>query len=79
MRPIPQKLYRFLSACGGNWRSTIHIKTVEGDILMAMDRDSQPVFLMPVHFGNSLESGLIPGSAADGLPRTNFRTSLPSI
>lgn len=45
MRPITQKLYMFLSACGGNWRSSIYIEAADGGILMAMDRDGRPVFL----------------------------------
>lgn len=50
MRPITQKLYMFLSACGGNWRNTIHIEAADGCILMAADRDGQPVFFSAAAF-----------------------------
>lgn len=44
------QLYRFLTACGGNWRNSFTISPVREDspgCLMAMDRDGRPVFLAP--------------------------------
>ena len=42
-----RRLYRFLSACGGNWRNTIHIVAQGGHTgwLMAADRDGKPVIM----------------------------------
>ena len=42
-----KQLYKFLTACGGNWRKTIHISAQEGCTgwLLAADRDGAPVLL----------------------------------
>lgn len=42
-----RRLCRFLSACGGNWRNTIHISAEpwRPGWLMAADRDGKPVII----------------------------------
>ena len=42
-----RKLYTFLSACGGNWRNTIHISDPGEHTgwLMAADRDGRPLVM----------------------------------
>lgn len=44
-----RQLYQFLTACGGNWRNTIHIscrgEKDDPGYLLAADRDGQPVIL----------------------------------
>ena len=49
MQPLARQLYRFLSACGGNWRNTIFVSCPEPDsahgFLMAADRDGCPVIM----------------------------------
>ena len=49
MKPLARQLYRFLSACGGNWRNTIFVSCPEPDsapgFLMAADRDGRPVIM----------------------------------
>ena len=45
-----QQLYLFLSACRGNWRSSIYITCQEPDnpgYLLSADRDGKPM-LMPI-------------------------------
>ena len=44
-----RQLYQFLTACGGNWRNTIHIscrgEKDDPGYLLAADRDGQPIIL----------------------------------
>ena len=44
-----RQLYQFLTACGGNWRNTIHIscrgEKDDSGYLLAADRDGQPIIL----------------------------------
>lgn len=54
MNPLARPLYRFLSACGGNWRNTIFVSSSESEpnpgFLMAADRDGCPVIMEPESF-----------------------------
>lgn len=51
-----RKLYAFLTACGGNWRNTIHIPAQEGHAgwLLAADRDGKPVVMNVDAFQNQI-------------------------
>lgn len=52
-----RKLYAFLTACGGNWRNTIHISDKEGHSgwLLAADRDGKPVVMNVDVFQNQIK------------------------
>ena len=49
MKPLARQLYRFLSACGGNWRNTLFVSCLESEsgsgFLMAADRDGCPIIM----------------------------------
>ena len=49
MQPLARQLYRFLSACGGNWRNAIFVSCPELEstpsFLMVADRDGHPVIM----------------------------------
>ena len=50
MNPSTKQLYLFLSACRGNWRSSVYIICQEPDnpgYLLSADRDGKPM-LMPI-------------------------------
>lgn len=52
-----KNLHVFLSACGGNWRNTIHITSQEGHCgwLLAADRDGKPIVIAVDKFQKQID------------------------
>ena len=69
-----QKLYHFLSACGGNWRNTIYIsgKAWHTGWLMAADRDGAPVILSAADFQEQVQEQIIPSECRGYLTESAF-------
>lgn len=73
-----QQLYLFLSACSGNWRSSIYISCREKDnpgYLLSADRDGKPI-IMPVARFQHLTGERIDPTECCGLLTTEALRSL---
>ena len=42
---VTQLFYYFLSACQGNWRSSVHISADGSGYLLSADRDGRPIVM----------------------------------
>ena len=69
-----RKLYAFLTACGGNWRNTIHITAQEGHAgwLMAADRDGKPVIMNVNAFENQIQEQIDTSECRGSLTERDF-------
>lgn len=69
-----QRLYRFLSACGGNWRNTIYISSEAWRLgwLMAADRDGAPVILSVADFQEQTQEQIAPAECRGYLTESAF-------
>lgn len=78
MNPSTKQLYLFLTACSGNWRSSIYISCREKDdpgYLLSADRDGEPI-IMPVARFQQLTGELIDPTECCGLLTTEALRSL---
>ena len=67
------KLYLFLSACGGNWRRSVYISADGPGYLLTADRDARPV-IMPVEQFHALTGERIePAECCGQLTEDGFR------
>lgn len=69
-----RRLYRFLSACGGNWRNTIYIsaETWRPGWLMAADRDGKPVVMAVDAFQKLTQEQVDPAECRGHLTASAF-------
>ena len=69
-----RRLYRFLSACGGNWRNTIHIAAQGGHTgwLMAADQDGKPVVMAVDAFQKLTQEQIDPAECRGCLTESDF-------
>ena len=71
-----RQLYQFLTACGGNWRNTIHIscRGEKDDLgyLLAADRDGQPVILPVQRFCELTGEQIDPAECCGQLTEAGF-------
>lgn len=76
MNPLARPLYRFLSACGGNWRNTIFVSNPESEsnpgFLMAVDRDGCPVIMELESFYQMTGEQIDPAECYGQLTRDAF-------
>lgn len=50
MSETSQQLYKFLSACAGNWRNAIYISDNGTEYLLSADRDGGPIVMAAEQF-----------------------------
>lgn len=76
MQPLARQLYRFLSACGGNWRNTISVSCPEPEpgFLMAADRDGCPVIMEPESFYQMTGEQIDPAECCGQLTKDAFES-----
>ena len=69
-----RRLYRFLSACGGNWRNTIHIAAQGSHTgwLMAADQDGKPVVMAVDAFQKLTQEQIDPAECRGYLTESAF-------
>lgn len=74
MNSSTKQLYLFLSACGGNWRNSIHVSADGPGCLLTADPDAKPI-VMPVEQFQALTGEQIdPAECYGQLSETAFRT-----
>ena len=69
-----RKLYAFLSACGGNWRNTIHITSQErhNGWLLVADCDGKPIVMNVDEFQNQIEEQIDTNECRGALTESAF-------
>lgn len=82
MKPLARQLYRFLSACGGNWRNTLFVSCPELEtspgFLVAADRDGCPVIMTPKSFYQLTGEQIDPAECYGQLTKDAFESIFPS-
>lgn len=69
-----QKLYLFLAACQGNWRSSVHISADGPDYLLSADRDGRPVVMAVEQFQQLTGEPIDPTECCGQLTAEGFKS-----
>ena len=67
-------LYRFLTACSGNWRNSIYISSDGPSYLLSADRDARPVIMSTERFQSLTGEHIGPSECCGQLSEDAFRT-----
>ena len=73
MAKIYHQLYRFLSACAGNWRNAVYISDNGLGYLLSADRDGCPIVIAVEQFQQLTGEQIDPAECSGQLSEEGFK------
>ncbi len=73
MSETSQRLYKFLSACAGNWRNAIYISDDGIGYLLSADRDGSPIVMAAEQFQQLTGEQIDPAECCGQLTGVGFK------
>jgi len=73
MSETSQQLYKFLSACAGNWRNAIYISDDGIGYLLSADRDGRPIVMSREQFRQLTGEAIDPAECCGRLTEDAFK------
>lgn len=73
MYEVSRQLYKFLSACTGNWRNCVYISDNGAGYLLSTDRDGHPIVMAAEQFQQLTGELLDPAECCGQLSAEGFK------